>query len=52
MIGGALGPLTERCLITPAQFPLLRHLYEVVGLDQGVDVPWDSFFGSNGSGAL
>ncbi len=51
VIGGALGPLTERGLITPEQFPLLRHLYEVVGLDQSVDVPWDSFFGSNGSGA-
>ena len=42
--------LTERGIVPPERFPLLRHLYEVVGLDQPVAVPWDSFFGGDGSG--
>ncbi|MDO5677185.1 MAG: glycerol-3-phosphate dehydrogenase [Propionibacteriaceae bacterium] len=50
VIGEAMVKLTERGVVSPEQFPLLRHLYEVVGLDQSVNVPWDSFFGSNGSG--
>ncbi len=51
VIGEAMIKLTERGLVAPERFPLLRHLYEVVGLDQPVNVPWDRFFGSNGSGA-
>jgi glycerol-3-phosphate dehydrogenase (NAD(P)+) len=50
VIGKALVRLTERGVVEPSRFPLLRHLYEVVGLDQAVNVPWDSFFGANGSG--
>ncbi len=50
VIGAALVRQTERGLIAADAFPLLRHLYEVVGLDQPVNVPWDTFFGSNGSG--
>lgn len=45
VIGAAMERLTERGVVNPEQFPLLRHLYEVVGLDRGVNVPWDSFFG-------
>lgn len=51
VIGKALVKLTERGRVAAGSFPLLRHLYEVVGLDQAVDVPWHAFFGSNGSGA-
>lgn len=50
VIGKAVLRLTERGVVAPTSFPLLRHLYEVVGLDQAVNVPWDSFFGANGSG--
>lgn len=50
VIGKALVALTERGVVPAEQFPLLRHLYEVVGLDQPVNVPWKQFFGANGSG--
>lgn len=50
VIGQAMVRLTERGVVPPERFPLLRHLYEVVGLDQSVNVPWDSFFGADGSG--
>ena len=50
VIGRAVVRLTERGIVPPERFPLLRHLYEVVGLDQPVAVPWDSFFGGDGSG--
>lgn len=50
VIGRALVRLTERGLVAPGAFPLLRHLYEVVGLDQAVNVPWKLFFGTDGSG--
>lgn len=50
VIGDAMVKLTERGIVTPEQFPLLRHLHEVVALDQAVNMPWKSFFGSNGSG--
>jgi glycerol-3-phosphate dehydrogenase (NAD(P)+) len=44
VIGGALDPLTERGMIGADDFPLLRHLYEVVGLEQPLDMPWDRFY--------
>ena len=50
VIGRALGPLTDRGVIGKEQFPLLRHLYEVIGLDQQLDLPWSSFFGGAGGG--
>ena len=50
MVGEALKKLTERGVVPPEQFPLLRHLYEVVGEDKPVDVPWKSFFGRRGDG--
>ena len=48
VIGGALGPLTERGIIGADDFPLLRHLYEVVGLEQPLDMPWGRFYGRPG----
>lgn len=50
VVGRAVVRLTERGIVPAEQFPLMRHLYEVVGLDQSVNMPWKSFFGNNGSG--
>ncbi|MBK8446987.1 MAG: glycerol-3-phosphate dehydrogenase [Micropruina sp.] len=50
VIGDAFERLTERGVLQPEQFPLLRHLHEVVAKDRAVDVPWKTFFGSDGSG--
>jgi glycerol-3-phosphate dehydrogenase (NAD(P)+) len=50
-IGGALGQLEERGMVQRDDFPLLRHLYEVIALDAPVDMPWRSFFGGD-SGAV
>lgn len=50
VIGDAFERLTERGVLKPEQFPLLRHLHDVVANDGAVDVPWKSFFGRNGSG--
>jgi glycerol-3-phosphate dehydrogenase (NAD(P)+) len=44
VIGGALGKLTERGVVQPDDFPLMRHLYEVIGRDQPLAVPWDRLF--------
>ncbi len=44
VIGGALPKLTARGLIAPEDFPLLRHLYAVVGQDQPLRMPWSDFF--------
>jgi glycerol-3-phosphate dehydrogenase (NAD(P)+) len=44
-IGGALPKLTGRGIIEPEDFPLMRHLHSVVGLDEPLDMPWHTFFG-------
>ena len=36
----------ERGVIAPEDFPLMRHLYEVVALDEPLDMPWSAFFGA------
>jgi glycerol-3-phosphate dehydrogenase (NAD(P)+) len=45
VIGGALPKLTERGVVEPTDFPLLRALYEVIGKDQPLHIPWSSLFG-------
>ena len=45
VIGGALPKLTERGVVRAEDFPLLRHLHEVVALERPVDMPWSRFFG-------
>lgn len=45
VIGGALPKLEERGLISPEDFPLMRHLYEIVALDEPLNMPWSTFFG-------
>src|SRR5919199_4007817 len=47
-VGGALRELTERGSIEPTDFPLMRHLYEVVVEDRPVQMPWETFFGGEG----
>ncbi len=44
VIGRALPKLTERGIVGPEDFPLMRHLYAVVGLNEPLDMPWDTFF--------
>lgn len=45
VVGQALPKLTERGIVGSEEFPLLRHLYEVVGEEKPVDMPWTRFFG-------
>jgi glycerol-3-phosphate dehydrogenase (NAD(P)+) len=45
VIGGALSKLTEREIIAPEDFPLMRHLHAVIAEDQPLDMPWSTFFG-------
>ena len=45
VIGGALEKLTGRGAVAPEDFPLMRHLYDVVAKDEPVDMPWETFFG-------
>ncbi len=44
VIGGALQPLTERGVIQPDDFPLMRHLHAVIADDEPLDLPWSAFF--------
>ncbi len=48
VVGEALEKLTARGVCKPEDFPLLRHLYQVVGHDQPVNMPWDTFFEGKG----
>jgi glycerol-3-phosphate dehydrogenase (NAD(P)+) len=45
VVGAALPALTERGVLGSDELPLLRHLYEVVGLERPLDIPWERFFG-------
>jgi glycerol-3-phosphate dehydrogenase (NAD(P)+) len=45
VVGGALPKLTERGVIGAGEFPLLRHLHDVVSLEKRLDMPWSAFFG-------
>lgn len=45
VIGGALPKLTERGIAGPEDYPLMRHLHAVVGMNETLDMPWSSFFG-------
>lgn len=45
VIGGALPKLTERGVVGPEDYPLMRHLHAVVGMNETLDMPWSSFFG-------
>ncbi|MGB3682271.1 MAG: hypothetical protein WA990_07260 [Rubrobacteraceae bacterium] len=45
VIGGALEKLKERGAVEEGDFPLMHHLYEIVELDEPLDMPWEKFFG-------
>jgi glycerol-3-phosphate dehydrogenase (NAD(P)+) len=47
VIGAALIKLTERGVIQADDFPLMRHLYEVIGRDQPLAIPWNRLFGGS-----
>lgn len=49
VIGGALPKLTERGEVGAGDFPLMRHLHEVVAEDAPVAMPWETFFGGESS---
>ena len=44
VFGDALGRLTERGVVGPDDFPLMRHLHEVIALERPVNIPWGRFF--------
>jgi glycerol-3-phosphate dehydrogenase (NAD(P)+) len=44
VFGAALGKLVERGVVKAGDFPLMRHLYEVVALEQPLSMPWRRFF--------
>ena len=46
-----LPKLSERGIIGQHDFPLLRHLYEIIALEQPVNMPWGSFFGGDSEAA-
>jgi glycerol-3-phosphate dehydrogenase (NAD(P)+) len=45
VFGDALSKLTERGVVTESDFPLMRHLYEVIGQQRPLNMPWSRFFG-------
>ena len=45
VFGAALEKLTERGVVAPDDFPLMRHLYELIGLERPLRMPWGRFFG-------
>jgi glycerol-3-phosphate dehydrogenase (NAD(P)+) len=45
VFGEALGRLTERGVVGEDDFPLMRHLHEVVALERPLSMPWSRFFG-------
>jgi glycerol-3-phosphate dehydrogenase (NAD(P)+) len=47
VIGSALPRLTERGVVAASDFPLLRALYDVIGRDRPLDLPWGAMFGGD-----
>jgi glycerol-3-phosphate dehydrogenase (NAD(P)+) len=45
VFGAALVKLTERRAVAEGDFPLMRHLYEIIGLERPLNMPWSRFFG-------
>jgi glycerol-3-phosphate dehydrogenase (NAD(P)+) len=43
-IGEALPKPARRGMVSSEDFPLLRHLYEVIARERPLDIPWRSFF--------
>ena len=45
VVGEALEKLTARGVVGEEDFPLMRHLHEIVVENKPLDMPWESFFG-------
>jgi glycerol-3-phosphate dehydrogenase (NAD(P)+) len=45
VFGAALERLTARGVVAGHDFPLMRHLYDLIALERPLDMPWSSFFG-------
>jgi glycerol-3-phosphate dehydrogenase (NAD(P)+) len=45
VFGAALVKLTERGVVAESDFPLMRHLYEIIALERPLNMPWSRFFG-------
>lgn len=45
VVGAAVERMTERGVLKPEDFPLLRHMYDVTVRDVPLNIPWNSFFG-------
>ncbi|MBA4116569.1 MAG: glycerol-3-phosphate dehydrogenase [Rubrobacter sp.] len=45
VVGDALVKMTERGVVGPEDFPLMRHLHAIVALDEPLNMPWETFFG-------
>ncbi len=45
-IGGVLPKLADGGVVHREDFPLLRHLYDVIARERPVEIPWSSFFGA------
>ena len=45
VLGTARERLVERGVVAEGEFPLMRHLYELVALERPLDIPWSRFFG-------
>jgi glycerol-3-phosphate dehydrogenase (NAD(P)+) len=43
--GSAVERLTERGVVAEDEFPLMRHLFELIALERPLDIPWSRFFG-------
>lgn len=52
VIGGVLPGLTDRGIVGPEDFPLMRHLHAVVGRDRRPEMPWPAFFGGEVGAAV
>jgi glycerol-3-phosphate dehydrogenase (NAD(P)+) len=45
VFGGALERLTERGVVAPEDFPLMRQLHALIAYERPLEMPWRRFFG-------
>jgi glycerol-3-phosphate dehydrogenase (NAD(P)+) len=44
VVGEAIKKQIDRGVLEPHEFPLLRHLHEIVVDDAPINLPWDEFY--------
>ena len=47
-VGRALPLLGQRGLVQPQEFPLMRHLHEIIHTNRSPEIPWEKFFQRSG----